>query len=175
MASIQSQVQDLRLQDKLGKQNFHEDKKKVYEPLTDTIKHTSRDLTNTMKETSLKNNKAISDLNEKVLELMNDKGMIARYSTSSLVNLFTPENTSQFSLVKDPSSIRMNDFLISRSIPVILYSKMLTFRDSEKSFLLNGDLLKTITNVNFNAIHSNLQDQSLIYEFGKEMNFDINC
>ena len=66
----------------------------------------------------------------------------------------------------------MNDFLINTSIPVTLYSNMLTLRDSNKSFKLDGDLLKTMTNYNFNVDHSNPQDRKLIYEFGK-MNFNI--
>ena len=48
---------------------------------------------------------------------------------------------------------------------------MLPFRDSVKSFKLDGDLLKTMTNRSFNVTHSNQQDQKLIYEFGKEMKF----
>ena len=36
--SLQRQVEDLRLQDQLGKQNFPEDMKKVFEPVTDKIK-----------------------------------------------------------------------------------------------------------------------------------------
>ena len=43
---------------------------------------------------------------------MNDKGMIAPYLASSLVNLFKPENKSQFRLRKDVNSTKMNDFLI---------------------------------------------------------------
>ena len=173
LASLENQVKDLRLQDKLGKQNFHEDIKKLYEPLTDTIKNTSEDLAKTTMLTAKENNQAISDLNEKVLEMINDTGMIAPYLPSTLVNIFEPENTSQFKLIKDPNSIKMNDFLINTSLPVTLYSNMLTFRDSNKSHKLGGDLLKTITNYDFNVTHSNLQDQNIIYEFGKEMNFNI--
>ena len=92
LATLQNQVKAVRLQDKLVKQNFHEDMKKLYEPLTDTIKDVSENITKTITETSIKNNKAISDLNEKTLELMNDKGMIAPYLATSLVNLFKPEN-----------------------------------------------------------------------------------
>ena len=33
--------EELRLLDKLGKQNLHEDMTKLYEPLTDTIKNIS--------------------------------------------------------------------------------------------------------------------------------------
>ena len=50
---------------------------------------------------------------------------------------------------------------------------MLTFGDSIKSFKLELDLLETVENYDFNASHSNPQDQNLTYEFRKEMNFDI--
>ena len=64
-------------------------------------------------------------------------------------------------------------FLINGSIPVTLYSSMLIFRDSNKSFILDGDLLEAITNYDFNVDHSDQQDRKLISEFGKEMKFDI--
>ena len=67
----------------------------------------------------------------------------------------------------------MNDFLRNRGIPVSLYSNMLISRDSNKSFKLDGDLLETVTNYDFNIDHSNQQDRKLIYQFGKEMKFDI--
>ena len=102
LASLQNQVKTVRLQDKLGKQNFHEDMKKLYEPLTDTIKDVSENITKTLTETSIKSTKAISDFTEKVLELMDEKGLIAPYLASSLVNLFKPENKSQFRLKKRP-------------------------------------------------------------------------
>ena len=50
---------------------------------------------------------------------------------------------------------------------------MLTFRYSNKSFNLDGDLLKTMTIYNFIVGHSNPQDQKLIYEFGKVMKLSI--
>ena len=110
---------------------------------------------------------------KKFLELMNDKGMITPYLASSLVILFKPENKSQFRLKKDLNSTKMNDFLINDGIPVTLFSNMLLFRDSNKSFKLDGDLLETMTNYDFNVSHSDPKDQKLIYEFGKEMNFNI--
>ena len=76
---------------------------------------------------------------------MNDKGLIAPYLASSLVNLFKSENKSQFRLTKDLNSTKMIDFLINGGIPVTLFSNMLAFRDSKKSFKLDGDLLETIT------------------------------
>ena len=38
LASLQDQVKVFRLQDKIGKQNFHEDMKKVFEPVTKSLK-----------------------------------------------------------------------------------------------------------------------------------------
>ena len=103
---------------------------------------------------------------------MNDQGLIAPYLSSSLVNLFKPENKSQFRLRKDPNSTKLNNFLIHRGVPVTLFSNMILFRDSNKSFKLEGDLLKLITIYKFNADHSSPQDKKLIYEFAKEMNYD---
>ena len=173
LATLQNQVKAVKLQDKLEKQNFHENIKKLYEPLTDTIKDVSENITKTLTENSNNNNKAIENLNEKILELMNDSGLIAPYLASSLVNVFKPENKSQFRLKKDLNSTKMNDFLINEGIPVTLVSNMLIFRDSNKSFKLDGDLLETMTNYDFNVDHSNQQDRKLIYEFAKEMNFNI--
>ena len=144
----------------------------VFEPLTNTLKKTSENISKTITETSIKNNKAIENLNEKVLELMNDKGLIAPYLASSLVEVFIFDNKSQFRLRKDPNSTKMNDFLIHGKIPVSLFSNMITFRDSNKSLKLEGDLLKVITNYKFNVDHSNQQDRKIIYEFAKEMNYD---
>ena len=67
----------------------------------------------------------------------------------------------------------MNDFLINEGIPVTLFSKMITFRDSNKSFKLDGDLLETMTIYDFNVSHSSPKNQKPIYEFGKEMNSNI--
>ena len=99
--------------------------------------------------------------------------MIAFYLASSLVNLFIPENTGQFEIIKEPNSIRMIYFLINRGIPVSLYSNMLTFRDSNKSLKLDRDLFESMTKYDFNVSHFNPKDQKLIYEFGKEIKFNI--
>ena len=73
---LKNQVQDVRLQDKLGKQNFHENTKKLFVPLTDTIKNTSQ----------------------------NNRGLLASYSMSHLSRITNPETTTQFRLVKTSSS-----------------------------------------------------------------------
>ena len=83
LATLQNQVKVVRLQNKLGKQNFHEDLKKVFEPVIKFLKDISEEMTKTMTENFRENNKAIEKLNGKILEMMNDKGMIA----PCLVNL----------------------------------------------------------------------------------------
>ena len=169
---LQNQVQEVRLQNKLGDQNYHEDINKFFKPMTDELKNTSEKITRTLTENSINNNKAIENLNEKILELMNEQGMIASYLVSSLVEVFKKDNKSQFRLRKDPNSTKLNDFLIHGTIPVTIFSNMITFRDSNKSFRLEGDLLKVITNYKFNVDHSNPQDKKLIYQFAKEMKYD---
>ena len=118
--SLQNQVKVVRLQDKLGKQNFNEDMTKVFEPLTDTLKKTSEKITKSITENSINNNKAISDLNEKILELMNDRGIIASYLMFPLSKIINPENSTQFNLVDDSTSNRVNDLKINNSIPIIV-------------------------------------------------------
>ena len=115
----------------------------------------------------------MESLNEKILDLMNDKGMIPPYLASVLVNSFKLENKSQFRLIKDLNSTKMSGFLISEGISVTLFSNMLTFRDDNKSLKIDGDLSETMTNYDFGVGHSNPKDQTLIYEFGMEMNFNI--
>ena len=65
---------------------------------------------------------------------MNDKDVIAPHLGTSLVNVLKSENTSQFRLINDLNSTKMYVFLINGGIPVTLFGKMLTFRDSKKSF-----------------------------------------
>ena len=101
LVSLQNQVKVDRLQDKLGKQNFLEDKKKVFEPVTKSIKDVSEEVTKTMTENSIKINRALEILNNKLLEMMNDRGILASYLMTPSSKISNPENTSQFRLVKD--------------------------------------------------------------------------
>ena len=70
--SLQNQLQEVRLQDKLGQQNYREDTKKIFKPMTDEIKNTSEKITKTLTENSINHIKTIKNLNEKILELMNE-------------------------------------------------------------------------------------------------------
>ena len=171
LVSLQDQVKTVRLQDKLGKQKFHEDMKKVFEPVTKSLENTSQDITKTITETSVKNNQAIENLDNKLLEIMNDRGILATYLMSPLSRITYSDNTSQFRLVKDHNSNRVNDLKINKTIPITLYGNMLTFRDTNKQFELR-DLLEMITNSKFNVDLASLSGKKLMYDFAKEMHFD---
>ena len=175
LVSIQNQVQEVRLQDKLGKQNFHEDMKKVFEPVIKSLENTSQDITKTIVETSKNNNTAKENLNNKLLEIMNDRGISASYLMSPLSKVANPEGTSQFELVKDPNSNRVNNLLMHGSISITLYNNMLTFHDTNKQLELKGDLLGMITNKNYDVDLANLADKKLMYDFAKETNFDLKA
>ena len=49
---------------------------------------------------------------------------------------------------------------------------MLTFPDTNEQFQLKRDLLKMITNKNYNINLASLADKKLMYDFAKEMHFD---
>ena len=175
LVSLQGQVKAVRLQDKLGEQNYHQKSEKLFEPVTKSIKDASEEVTKTISETSIKNNQALENLNNKLLEIMNDRGILATYLMSPLSKITNPENTSQFKLVKDHNSNRVNDLKINKTIPITLYGNILTFRDTNKQFELKGDLLEMITNSKFNVDLASLSDKKLMYDFAKETNFDMRA
>ena len=148
--------------------------KKVFEPVTKLLENTSQDITKTMTQHSIKNNKALESLNNKLLEIMNDRGILAIYLMSTLSKITNPEKTSQFKLVKDSSSNRVNDLVIHNSIPFTLLDNLLTFRDTGEEFELKRDLLKLITNKKYNVDLASSSDKKLRYDFSREMNFDVN-
>ena len=172
LVSLENQVKVVREQDKLGKQDFHEDMKKVFEPVTKSLENTSEFLTKAISESSKENSLTLENVYNKLLEIMNDRGTLAFYLMSPLSKITNPENTNQFKLVKDPSSKRVNDLKINNSIQITLHNNLLTFRDTGKEFELRGDLLKMILNKNYNVNLASLADKKLLYDFAKEMHFD---
>ena len=120
LVSLQNQVKVVKLQDKLGEQNFHEDMKKVFEPVSKSLENTSEKLTNSITESSIKNNQALENINNKLLEIMNDRGILATYLMSPLSKITNPENKSQIRLEKDHNSNRVNDLLMKNKIPITL-------------------------------------------------------
>ena len=92
-----------------------------------------------------------------------------------LSKITNPENIVKFKLVKKSSSKRVNDSLITNTIPITLRENLLTFRPTGKVFELKGDILKMITNKIYNVDHASLADKNLLYDFAKEMNFDFKA
>ena len=121
LVSLKDQVKEVRLQDKLGKQNFHEDFKELYEPLSDTIKNTSENITKTLTETSEENNLALENINTKLLKVMNDRCIIASSLMSLLSKITNPENSTQFKLIKDSTSNGVNDLKINLNTKYFTY------------------------------------------------------
>ena len=98
LVSLESQVKAVRLQDKIGEQNFHESWKKVFEPVTKSLENNSENLTKAITESSIKNNQAIEKLNNKLPEIISDEGILASYLMSPLSKITNREKTSQFKL-----------------------------------------------------------------------------
>ena len=119
LASLKNQVEDLRLQDRLGKQNFHNGLTETFEPVTKSNKDISEDVTKKIAEISIENNIALANLNEKLLEKLKDRGLVASYLLSPLSENINLEQTSHSKLVKDLCSNRVIDLLINKTIPVI--------------------------------------------------------
>ena len=175
LAVLKNQVEEVRLKDNLGKQTFLRDLKKIFDPVTKSLDNTSQEITETIVETSNNNNKALEILNNKLLGIMNDRGILASYLTSPLSKITNPENATQFRLVKDYSSNRVNDLFIHNSIPISFHENLLTFCDTAKVFELKGDLLKMIRSKNYNVNFASLLDKKLVYDFAKVTIFDLNA
>ena len=118
LVSLQVEVKAVRLQDKLGKQNFHEDMKKILEPVTKSLESTSQDKAKTLMEESNKNSQKIENLDNNVLQIMNDRGILASYLMIPISKITNPENSTQLKLVKDHSSNRVNDLFLNKTIPI---------------------------------------------------------
>ena len=141
--------------------------RKVFEPVTDTTKKYLWKVNKNFKGNFIKNKKTLENSSDKLLKILNVRGIIASHLPSLLSKITNPEHTSQFKLVKDPNSKRVNDILISTTLPVTLFKNLLTFRPRDKEFELQADLLKMMTNKNYNGDLANLSDKKM-YEFARK-------
>ena len=124
---------------------------------------------------SKEDNKVIENLNNKILEITKDRGIITSYLLSLLSKITNYENTSQFKLMKDHNSNRANDLVIHNTIPVTLYNKLLTFRDTGKLFEIKGKFFKLTTNKNYNVDLASTSDKKNKFDFAKDMSFDVKA
>ena len=65
--------------------------------------------------------------------------------------------------------------LIHSTVPITFYNNLLIFRDTGRELELKCDLLKLITNKNYNVDRASLPDRKLLYDFAKEMSFDVKA
>ena len=87
-----------------------------------------------MTESSKENNKALTSVNNKLLEILNDRGIIASYLLSPPSKITNPERTSQFEIVKYHNSNRVINLLLHNTLPVTLHNNFLAFRGTNKKF-----------------------------------------
>ena len=99
---------------------------------------------------------------------MSGRGITASFLLSLFCKITNLEPTSQFKLVQDPDLNRVIDLLINKTITVRLYNSLLTFRDTDEKFEVQGDLLEMITKKIYNVDLANLADRKLMYEFAKK-------
>ena len=96
----------------------------MFQTVSGTIKNTSENNSKGMMFPSKENNKALENLSDKNLEIMNDRGIMASYFLSHSSKITNFEGTSQFELVKDSNSNRVIDLLIHNTKPVTLYNSL---------------------------------------------------
>ena len=71
--------------------------RKVFEPVTKSNKDVSEEVTKTITETSKNNNKPLENFNNKLLEIMIDRGILASYLMSPLSKI-----TNSIQITKRP-------------------------------------------------------------------------
>ena len=144
----------------------------LFEPGTKINEDTSQKVTKTITETSIENDKALTNLNDTLLFIVNERAILASSLLSPLSKLKSREHNSRIKNVKCPDSNRVNDLLINKTLTVILYDNLFTFRDTDKKFEINEEFYKLITIENYILVLSKLTDIKNLIEFAKEMSSD---
>ena len=145
---------------------------KAIQPVFNSPKDVSEDVTRTIMKTSIENNKALLNIIDKFLEILHNRGLLVTYLLSPLSGIIDHEHNSHLIPVKDPGSNGINDLLRNKPKPGSLYNILLTFRDTDKKFKMEGDLLKEINIGNYNFDLAKLPGKKIKFHFSKEMYFN---
>ena len=94
--------------------------KKVFKLVTKSSKDASQDVTMTTTVNSKENNEALENLNNKLSDVMKDRGVLAFYLLFLWSKITISEHTSQYNLKKETDLKRVNDLLINKTVPVTL-------------------------------------------------------
>ena len=84
--------------------------KKVFVPIAQPIKGACQDVTKSVKETSKKNDKVLTNSNDKTLDVLKDTGILAFFLLSLLSKISNLEPNSQNELVKDRTQTESMSF-----------------------------------------------------------------
>ena len=191
LQKTKSSLHKERLKEKLGKQDFHYDMEEVFEPVTENQKQNQtkqqelsekqiqalRDSTQTTTQAIENQARAIehsSDILNKNLQ-KSIKDANSNQVDSSIVktvsNLLNDKNKSQFSL--EPVLGNSNFFTINHTDPQLVQIKgsTMTFQNGNTYNLNDPDLSSFITNA---QIDKKKQNENLIYNFLKDMKYDLN-
>ena len=77
-----------------------------------------------MAEISEENYKTLANLNDKLLEIFNDRGILVSYLLSPLPNIINPELTSLLKLVKDLQSKSVDGCLIYKQNQLLFMTNL---------------------------------------------------
>ena len=88
---------------------------------------------------------------------------------SPLFKIINPEHTSQFKVVRNLTQIGSMIFLIKETIPVTLYDNILTCRNTDKKFQLEGCLLNMTGKNNQIIDLANSSKKNLLFESAKNV------
>ena len=146
---LQSNVKQVRLVEKIGKQDYHHDIKEIFEPIIKTLKDRSQKVLEETKSIT----KATANLDKsnkyiKTLESKNKNEVIHSSLIRPIAKLLVPKNKSQFRLLDDPDSVNWNDYKMNREKDTLYDDKQLS-RDTGVVFTLKGDILSLITDYDF--------------------------
>ena len=127
---MQSQVKQIRLEDRSCKQGFHYDTKQHFEPITKTLTQTSQKV---LEEKRFRT-KAIENLDEsnkyaKTLMFLSKNGTVYPSLVRPISKLLVPKKRSQFGLDDDSDSDDWNGFLMN-IVKVRINDDRLLFRDT---------------------------------------------
>ena len=99
---------------------------------------------------------------------MKDRGILTSYMLTLFSKINDPEYNSQYKLLEDCDSIRVNDFSINNTLLTTLFDNLLKFHDTDKKFELEGEFLKKVTNKNYNVDLADLPHKKLTIDFTNE-------
>ena len=166
-----------RLQEKLGNQSFYYDMKQVFEPCIDEQKESTKKIIKSQELTQ----KAITEGNENlqntltsgfdILNTLVKSNMIDSNIVQTLSNIMNTKNKSQFSLNYNKL---LNTFTINpqNPQPVKIEGYNMIFKNGNTYDMRDRNLAYFLSNSNMNE--NNIIDDELIYNFYKDVKYDLN-